>query len=220
MMFAVMARLNIRAATFESRGATGSKGSRMTSTPLLVFAHEDEAVAFAEAGVPHLITGVGKINASFELTQAILAARAAGRDVERVVVLGTAGAVSDEARLDAVYQISAAVQHDFSLPSPRLELGGSRIADPAVIATGDVFVQDDVQRVAIEAAGATLVDMESYAYASVCGRLGVPLQVFKAPSDFADSSTTQDEWDGVVGSKSEQLLAFAKDRLPELFARG
>ncbi|MBN9611952.1 MAG: purine-nucleoside phosphorylase [Actinobacteria bacterium] len=189
----------------------------MAATSLLVFAHDDEAVAFAEAGVPHLITGVGKINASFALTSAILAGRAAGRPVEQVVVLGTAGAVSDEARLDTVYQVIAAVQHDFSLPSPRLELGGEAIAETAVIATGDVFVQDDGQRVAIEAAGATLVDMESYAYAAVCERLDVPLRLFKVPSDFADSSTTQDEWDGIVMSKSEQLFAFAKERLPELF---
>jgi len=196
---------------------------------LLVFAHEDEAAAFAAAGVPHLVTGVGKINATFALTNALLAARAAGSPVDRVVVLGTAGAVSDEARLDTVYRITSVVQHDFSLPSPRLELAGgegaagtsegSGAADAAaVIATGDVFVQDDAQRVVLAAAGATLVDMESYAYAVVCARLDVPLEIFKTPSDFADSSTTQDEWDGVVVSKSQQLFNFAQDRLPELFA--
>jgi len=183
---------------------------------LLVFAHGDEAAAFAEAGVPHLITGVGKINAALELTHAIAAARLGG--LERVVVLGTAGAVGGSARLDSVYQIAAAVQHDFSLPSQRLELAGDPIAETAVIATGDVFVQSDEQRAALAALGATLVDMETYAYASVCARLGVPLQVFKTPSDFADSSTTMDEWDGVVVSKSRQLFEFAEDRLPELLA--
>lgn len=190
----------------------------MAETSLLVFAHDDEATAFAEAEAAHLVTGVGKINATFELTRAILDARAQGRGVEEVVVLGTAGAVSDAARLDTVYQVVAAVQHDYSLPSPRIELGGEIVADTAVIATGDVFVQDDEQRVAIEAAGAMLVDMESYAYAAVCRRLGIPLRVFKVPSDFADSATTQGEWDGIVTSKSRQLLAFAKDRLPALFA--
>ncbi|MFC7766095.1 phosphorylase family protein [Leucobacter soli] len=166
----------------------------MTGSSLLVFAHDDEAAAFAEAGVPHLVTGVGKINATLELTRALLAA-AGARPIDAVVVLGTAGAIADAARLDTVYQIESAVQHDYSLPSPRLELpvplGAELVAETAVIATGDVFVQDDAQRVAIAASGAALVDMESYAYAAVCARLGVPLRIFKTPSDFADSSTTQ-----------------------------
>lgn len=184
----------------------------MAEKTLLVFAHDDEAAAFAREGIPHLVTGVGKVNASFELTRAL----AAGSGFEQVVVLGTAGIVSDGPRLDTVYQVSAVVQHDFSLASPRLELLGEVIADPAVIATGDVFVQDDVQRQRIAALGATLVDMESYAYASVCMRLEVPLRVFKTPSDFADSSTTMEEWDGAVLTNSEQLLRFAGERLPEL----
>ncbi|MBL5974575.1 MAG: purine-nucleoside phosphorylase [Candidatus Leucobacter sulfamidivorax] len=185
----------------------------MADRTLLVFAHEDEAAAFARAGVPHLVTGIGKVNAALELTRALADA---GSGPGRVVVLGTAGIVAEGPRLDTVYQISAAVQHDFSLPSPRLELGGEVVAEPAIIATGDVFVQDDAQRQRIAELGATLVDMETYAYAHVCRRLGVPLQVFKSPSDFADSSTTMDDWDGVVISKSDQLLRFAGERLPEL----
>ncbi|MGK0714979.1 phosphorylase family protein [Leucobacter sp. W1153] len=186
----------------------------MAEKSLLVFAHSDEATAFVQAGVPHLLTGVGKVNAAMSLTDAIFAAGL--RDIERVVVLGTAGVVSDGPSLDVVYQISAAVQHDFSLPSPRLEPAGQLLTETAVIATGDVFVKSDEQRRSIAELGATLVDMETYAYASVCARLGVPLQVFKAPSDFADSSTTDEEWDTVVFTKSDQLFAFAQERLPEL----
>lgn len=188
----------------------------MKARTLLVFAHADEAEAFQSEGVPHLITGVGKINASYALTERIITAGGPG-SIERVVVLGTAGAIAEDARLDTVYQIDSVVQHDFSLPSPRLLLADERIAPhSAVIATGDVFVQDDAQRAALAALGASLVDMESYAYAAVCERLGVPLQIFKAPSDFADSSTTQDEWDGIAVSKSRQLLGFAEQFMPEL----
>lgn len=208
----------------------------MPGSTLLVFAHADEAEAFAAAGVPHLITGVGKINATLALTEALLRARGqsgagngagpgvgvgagVGASFERVVVLGTAGAVDDEVRLDTVYQIEAFVQHDFSLPSPKVVPVGPLLdgVPLSIIATGDVFVQDDSQRAALSAVGAHLVDMESYAYAVVCERLGIPLQVFKVPSDFADSSTTQDEWDGVVMTKSRQLFEFARVRLPELF---
>lgn len=189
----------------------------MAGSTLLVFAHADEAESFAEAGVAHLVTGVGKINATLSLTEALL--RAESGSISRVVVLGTAGAIGDEARLDTVYQIERVVQHDFSLPSPAIVPAGEiLVPNTATIATGDVFVQDDAQRASISALGAALVDMESYAYAVVCERLGVPLQLFKAPSDFADSSTTQDEWDGVVVSKSRQLLDFVAQHLPELLA--
>lgn len=187
----------------------------MPEHTLLVFAHADEAEAFAEAGVPHLVTGIGKINATLALTEALLTA--VHGDIERVVVLGTAGALSDDAKLDTVYQIEAALQHDFSLSSPTIVPGGEILApNLATIATGDVFVQSDAQRAALAELGATLVDMESYAYAVVCARFGVPLQIFKVPSDFADSSTTMDEWDGVVVSKSHQLFEFAQQYLPDL----
>lgn len=173
---------------------------------LLVFAHRDEATAFAD--VPHLVSGVGKVNAATSLAAAL----AAG-DVARVVVLGTAGVVGDgEDRLDlnTVYQVTAVVQHDFSLPSPELRPSGEIVlpSHTATIATGDVFVKDDGQRAHIQGLGADLVDMEAYAYAAMCERFGVPLQLFKIPSDFADSSTTDEEWDTIVFRKSEQLREF------------
>lgn len=187
-----------------------------TPVTLLVFAHRDEASAFGD--VPHLVTGVGKINAATELSAA-LAAGFDGEPIARVVVLGTAGVVGDGAdrpSLDEVYQITGVVQHDFSLPSPLLVPAGE-IVQPeglqAVIATGDVFVKDDAQRATIQGLGATLVDMEAYALARVCERHGVPLQIFKVPSDFADSSTTDEEWDTIVFRKSEQLREFWNARL-------
>lgn len=183
--------------------------------PLLVFAHADEAAAFAD--VPHLVTGVGKINAATELTRALCAAEG---DYSEVVVLGTAGVVADgpgAPELNHVYRISAAVQHDYSLPSPRLALdaGSADGERTAVIATGDVFVQNDAQRAHLASMGAALVDMETYAYAVVCERLGVPLSVYKVPSDFADSSTTGEEWDEIAETKSEQLRRFWHDRVGE-----
>lgn len=187
----------------------------MSEHTLLVFAHSDEATAFVTAGVPHVLTGVGKINATIGLLTALY--ERGIDDIERVIVLGTAGVIADGPKLDRVYQIDAAVQHDFSLPSPRLETHGEHITETATIATGDVFVMSDEQRTIIAQLGATLVDMESYAYASVCERLGIDLHIFKAPSDFADDTTTDEEWDTVVFSKSDQLLAFAREHLPELF---
>ena len=189
-----------------------AKLREMKDKTLLVFAHADEAEAFTD--VPHLVTGIGKINAAVHLTEAILAA---AKDIDRVIVMGTAGAIHDEAQFDTVYQIAQVLQHDFSLPSPTLELSGELVAPhSAVIATGDVFVQSDELRRALAELGASLVDMETYAYAVTCERLKVPLQVFKTPTDFADSSTTQDEWNGIVGTKSQQLRLFTEQHLPNL----
>lgn len=179
-------------------------------TPLLVFAHGDEASAFAD--VPHLITGVGKVNAAVALAEALREG-----NVDRVVVLGTAGVVgegADRLSLDTVYQVTGLVQHDFSLPSPTVVPAGEvLLAETATMATGDQFVKDDAQRAHIAGLGAQLVDMEGYAYATLCARLGVELQLFKVPSDFADSSTTDEEWDEIVFAKSRQLRGFWDERL-------
>lgn len=179
---------------------------------LLVFAHGDEAAAFED--VPHIITGVGKVNAAVSLASAL-----AGGGVDRVVVLGTAGVVGDDEgrlSLDVVYQVTELLQHDFSLPSPPITLGGEVLlgeAEQTTMATGDQFVKSDEQRDYIAGLGAKLVDMEGYAYASLCEKFGVPLQIFKVPSDFADSSTTMQEWDDIVVAKSHQLRAFWDERL-------
>lgn len=176
---------------------------------LLVFAHADEAAAFHD--VEHLVTGVGKVQAATELTRALTTSGAS-----RVTVLGTAGMIDDAFELDTVYRIQRVLQHDFSLPSPVHELPlltseSHQLASVpvATIATGDVFVTSNEQRVTLAAAGAGLVDMEIYAYAHVCARLGVELQAFKVPSDFADDETTQQSWDDIVHRKSEQLRVFA-----------
>jgi len=178
---------------------------------LLVFAHRDEASAFAD--VEHLVSGIGKVNAATSLGRAL-----ADVDVDEVLVLGTAGVIGDgDSRLDldTVYQVTTVLQHDFSLPSPELHPAGEALAGApvATMATGDVFVQDDAERARIASLGAELVDMEGYAFASVCERFGVPLRIFKIPSDFADSTTTAEEWDTIVFRKSEQLRAFWDETL-------
>lgn len=187
---------------------TQSVPQQVTETgTLLVFAHADEATAFAD--VEHCVTGVGKVNAAVSLAAAL-----AEGGVERVVVLGTAGVVGDGAArldLDTVYQVTGLVQHDYSLPSPLLRPSGEVVLPEvrtAVMATGDEFVKNDEQRIRIAGLGAALVDMEGYAYAALCAKFGATLQIFKVPSDFADSSTTDAEWDAIAAHKSVQLREF------------
>ena len=170
---------------------------------LLVFAHADEAVAFDD--VPHIVTGVGKINAAVTLAKQLSSGQ-----FNRVVVLGTAGGIgAGVVSLDVIYQITEVLQHDFELASPTIVPAGEVVlAETATMATGDQFVTSDEQRAHLSSLGAELVDMEGYAFARVCEVFEIPLQIFKIASDFADSSTTMQEWDDIVHAKSRQLREF------------
>lgn len=173
---------------------------------LLVAALDSELVAFPEdlPGFDRLVTGPGKLQATFALTRALDAA-----DYDEIVVVGTAGAI--DARLDAdVYEISGALQHDVtdidgivgqhvSLP-PRVELGVAGV----VIATGDHFVDDAEAVAVIRPLGAGLVDMETYAYIWVAQQFGVPIRVLKAVSDRAQDGAITD-WHAAVTACSHQL---------------
>jgi len=179
---------------------------------LLVAALEAELVAFPEdlPGFDRLVTGPGKLQATYALTRALDAG-----SYEEIVVVGTAGAIDTLLSAD-VYEIDAAIQHDVtdidgivgqhvSVP-PRVELGREGVT----IATGDHFV-DDVEAVAvIRPLGAGLVDMEAYAYAWVAEQFGVPIRVIKAVSDRAQDDAITD-WRATVTACSAQLREFIRD---------
>jgi adenosylhomocysteine nucleosidase len=176
---------------------------------LLVAALEAELVAFPPdlPGFDRLITGPGKLQATYALTRALLE-----QAYDEIVVMGTAGAI--DARLDGtVYEIDAAIQHDVtdidgivgqhvSLP-PRLELGREGVT----IATGDHFVDDAEAVAVIRPLGAGLVDMETYAYAWVAAQFDVPIRVIKAISDRAQDDAITD-WRTAVTACSGQLREF------------
>ena len=173
---------------------------------LLVAALEAELVAFPDdiSGFDRLVTGPGKLQATYALTRALDAG-----DYDEVVVVGTAGAI--DPRLDAlVYDVTAAIQHDVtdidgivgqhvSLPT-RVEFG----RDGVTIATGDHFVDDSEAVSVIRPLGAGLVDMETYAYAWVAHRFGVPIRVLKSVSDRAQDGAITD-WRTTVAACSAQL---------------
>lgn len=176
---------------------------------LLVAALDAELVAFPPdlAGFDRLVTGPGKLQATYALTRKLLES-----DYDEIVVVGTAGAI--DARLDgSVYEIDAAIQHDVtdidgivgqhvSLPR-RLELGRNGVT----IATGDHFVDDAEAVAVIRPLGAGLVDMETYAYAWVAAQFDVPIRVIKAISDRAQDDAITD-WRTAVTACSGQLREF------------
>ncbi|KAA9111512.1 nucleoside phosphorylase [Microbacterium rhizomatis] len=175
---------------------------------LLVAALDAELVAFPSEidGFERLVTGPGKLQATYALTRALDA-----RTYDEIVVVGTAGAI--DARLEAsVYDVDAAVQHDVtdidgvvgqhvSLPM-RVELD----RDGVTIATGDHFVDDAEAVEKILPLGAKLVDMETYAYAWVAQQFGVPIRVLKSVSDRAQDDAITD-WRATVAACSADLWA-------------
>lgn len=181
---------------------------------LLVAALESELVAFPEQlpGFERLVTGPGKLNATYTLTRALDAAA-----YDEILVVGTAGAV-DPSVASGVHEIGWSFQHDVinehgvrgehvSMPQ-RMQLSDGNIS----IATGDSFVDDADTAELIRSLGGHLVDMESYAYAWVAAQFGVPIRIWKAISDNAqDGANTT--WDETVTACSHQL----RDRLRDVY---
>lgn len=177
---------------------------------LLVAALASELQAFpAELpGFDRLVTGPGKLMAAVGLTRA-LDAQAQDQQYDEIVVVGTAGAVSDDVA-SGIYDIGAAIQHDVqdldgvvgqhvSLPQ-RLETGREGVT----IATGDIFVDDPAAVARIRDLGGVLVDMETYALMWVAQQFGVPIRVVRVVSDRAQDGATQ-VWDDVVAACSAEL---------------
>jgi adenosylhomocysteine nucleosidase len=182
---------------------------------LLVAALDAELVAFpAEIeGFGRLVTGPGKLKGAVGLTRAL-----AAQTYDEIVVVGTGGAI--DPRLGAaVYEVTAAVQHDVtdidgvvgqhvSMPARvetrAVDAAPRRVLDEVTIATGDHFVDDAEAVATIRPLGASMVDMETYAYIWVAQEFGVPIRVLKAVSDRAQDDAITD-WRTAVTACSAQL---------------
>lgn len=173
---------------------------------LLVAALESELIAFSEPldGFDRLVTGPGKLKATYGLTRALDAGT-----YDEILVVGTAGAL-DETIGSGVHEIHWAFQHDVinedgvrgehvSMPQ-RIDLGPGDVS----IATGDSFIDDAEAVEVILSLGGRLVDMESYAYAWVAAQFGVPIRIWKAVSDNAKDGANI-TWEEAVADCSHQL---------------
>lgn len=170
---------------------------------LFVFALEAEA-GTAFDGRNKLVTGIGKVNAAFELTRAI------HRQRPRLIVnMGSAG--SNHFRKGDVVCCTRFVQRDmdvrglgFSLYEtplsgipPVLSYGLKREGLPdGICGTGDSF---EMNHAVTEY---NVVDMEAYALALIAMRENIPFLCLKYISDGADGSAA-DDWTVQVHRASE-----------------
>lgn len=155
---------------------------------LIVVSTEEETCGEIE-GVPLLLTGVGKINATMALTQYIVTKKLTGGNLPQWIInYGTAGShiFSGQQLIDC----TGFIQRDMDVTSLGYKKGETPfdgghivlnfedqpfnpIGKKAVCGTGDSFVDvrsDD---------GIAVIDMEAYALAKVCTLYNIPFIAFK-----------------------------------------
>jgi nucleoside phosphorylase len=178
----------------------------------LVVAATYAEAAHLPAGVPVVITGLGKTAAATETARAL----ATHPDPAGLTVLnvGTAGALRDG--LEGLHLPGTVLNHDLSADAVRalgydprevLEVPGG---DGTVLASGDVFVTDPDVRAAL-AARAHLVDMEGYAVAFACERFGARVELVKHVSDNADAAAM--DWPALVDHSARVLGEWVSGRI-------
>ncbi len=170
------------------------------SRVLVVAATKVEA-AHVPAGLPLVLTGIGKVEAAAVTTAAIAELRP-----DLVLNIGTAGALRPG--MSGLFVPSQVVNHDYSAEAVRA-LGHEAIdeielpdGDGTVLATGDLFVTDPLVRDRL-AERAHLVDMEGFAVARACQMAQVPCRLVKIVSDAADDSAL--DWPAVVDRCAREL---------------
>lgn len=162
---------------------------------IIVTALEDEALGL-EKFAPVIHTGIGKVNASIKLYEAILKYQP-----DLVLNYGTAGGLTD---LLGLHKVAHFVQIDMdvrALDFPRgvTPLTGEElpIKTGLVLGTGDSFITNAEKQLEGLAVEIDLVDMEGYALNKVCQHHGVAFEAYKYISDSADE-TAGDDWKNSV----------------------
>lgn len=165
----------------------------MERQPLFVFALETEASEVFE-GVDKLIVGIGKLNAAFHLTKALLSKRPG-----LIVNLGSAG--SSEFERGSIVSCSRFIQRDMDATAlgylryetplsglnPILEYGLKvKGLEDGICGTGDAF------ETAHAGTDYQVIDMEAYALAFVARQESIPFLCLKYISDGGDGKAAED----------------------------
>ena len=190
---------------------------------LIVSALEIETQGQLEDWKPHnlLYTGVGKVNATYNLTKRLQVDGSMNHDarINLVINYGTAG--SRKIKKKTLVDCTKFVQRDMDVTGLGFLRGETPFEqDPPVIiqqqnidfnpigsystcGTGDNFAEDKSQYYG------EVVDMEAYALAKVCYNYDVPFISFKYITDGADEQAHED-WeanlaDGIIEFKDKIL---------------
>ena len=169
-------------------------------------AAERVRIEFAGCRVRYCETGIGKVNAALAVYEAVQAERP-----DLVLNVGTAGSVSHavgsilacarfiDRDMIQLKDFGVPYQHDFSAELAQVPL--LRDLDCAhVCNTGDSFVTQVIEQ-------ADVVDMENFAVAEVCHRVGIPLVSVKYITDRIGENSIQ-HWEEKLHEANVGLQAF------------
>ena len=150
-------------------------------------------------------TGVGKINATYNLTKLIHEHKPS-----KVINYGTAGAINK--RLSGIVECTKFYQRDMDVrglldlklgETPFDNINEIIISDGYSCGSGDNFVDKEIEM------QVDVVDMEAYAIAKVCKKKGIKFRCFKYISDNADSNSSND-WKENLKKGSNLFYGYAK----------
>lgn len=136
------------------------------------------------------VSGIGFLNAS-RITQPIIHG-----NYDLVLNVGVAGSLEENIEIGKVYSLTKAIHHDIDISALGIERGqlSSGVVsapiieindiDECVIASGSKFISEPNERLEIgKRTGATLCDMETAVYASICDSIGMPFYAIRSVSD-------------------------------------
>jgi adenosylhomocysteine nucleosidase len=180
---------------------------------LIVMALPQESQGRIEALTDQLLyTGVGKVNATLQLSAHLMALQQQNQRPKRVLNLGSAG--SHQFSLLELVNCTHFVQQDMDATALGFALGqtpfethsllasGERIAylPQAYLHSGDQFITDASKNLPV-------MDMEGYALAKVCLHFGVPFSCVKFISDNANQHSAM-SWHDRLEAGSQRLATF------------
>jgi adenosylhomocysteine nucleosidase len=157
-------------------------------TTLIVVALENELPRDLASGWQIVYSGVGKVNASITLCDALASYRP-----KKVVNYGSAGAL--RTGLSGLCRVTRFQQRDMDARALGFSLGQTPFEDDKIIdlgrdglicGTGDNFVSAKPEMTS------DLVDMEAYALAKICQKKAVEFHCFKYISDKANVYAAND----------------------------
>lgn len=165
-----------------------------------------------ETIAPVIHTGIGKINATIKLYDAILQYKP-----DLIINYGTAGALCST-KTAGLYQVETFIQRDMDVRALGFARGETPFennklpeAKGIVLGTGDSFVtnaEKDLEGLEIDL---DLIDMEAFALKKVCEHHKLPFSCYKYVTDTADGDSHND-WAENVAKGAELFGEFLLDK--------
>ena len=197
----------------------------MRSNVLIVSALEVETQGKLDDWKPHnlLITGVGIVNAAYNLTRRLAVEGSINYDARLNLVINYGTAGSRKIKKKTLVDCTKFIQRDMDVTglgfmrgetpfedTPPITIQSTSEFNPigrkATCGTGDSFVEDRSQYYG------EVVDMEAYSLAKVCHHFDIPFISFKYITDGADEQAHED-WEANLADGIEEFIGKVVNKL-------